>query len=33
MSVNKVQLLSVEALPGYEPDIGRWLCVLEDTRR
>jgi len=26
-------LLSVEPLPGYEPTIGRWLWVLEDTRR
>jgi len=26
-------LLSVEPLPGYEPTIGRWLWLLEDTRR
>jgi uncharacterized damage-inducible protein DinB len=26
-------LLSIEPLPGYEPAIGRWLWVLEDTRR
>lgn len=26
-------LFSVEPLPGYEPAIGRWLWVLEDTRR
>ena len=26
-------LLSVAPLPGYEPTIGRWLWVLEDTRR
>jgi hypothetical protein len=24
---------SVEPLPGYDPTIGRWLWVLEDTRR
>jgi uncharacterized damage-inducible protein DinB len=28
-----VPLLSVEPLPGYEPTIGRWLWLLEDTRR
>ena len=27
------RLLSVEPLPGYEPTIGRWIWVLEDTRR
>ncbi len=27
------EYLSVEALPGYEPIIGRWLWALEDTRR
>jgi uncharacterized damage-inducible protein DinB len=26
-------LLSVVPLPGYEPTIGRWLWLLEDTRR
>ncbi len=26
-------LLCVEPLPGYEPTIGRWLWLLEDTRR
>jgi len=26
-------LLHVEPLPGYEPTIGRWLWLLEDTRR
>ena len=26
-------LFSVEPLPGYEPTIGRWLWLLEDTRR
>lgn len=26
-------LLSVDALPGFEPTIGRWVWQLEDTRR
>lgn len=30
---NTALLLSVEPLPGYESTIGRWLWVLEDTRR
>lgn len=28
-----VPLLSVDPLPGFEPTIGRWLWVLEETRR
>jgi uncharacterized damage-inducible protein DinB len=28
-----VPLLSIEPLPQYEPTIGRWLWLLEDTRR
>lgn len=28
-----IPLFSVEPLPGYEPAIGRWLWLLEDTRR
>jgi len=29
---NEVEDLSVIALPGYNPEIGRWLWALEDTR-
>ena len=28
----EVETLSVIALPGYDPEIGRWLWALEDTR-
>lgn len=28
-----IPLLSVEPLPSYDPTIGRWLWLLEDTRR
>jgi uncharacterized damage-inducible protein DinB len=27
------RVLQVEALPGYEPEIGRWLWALEEVRR
>lgn len=27
------EILQVEALPGYEPEIGRWLWALQDVRR
>jgi uncharacterized damage-inducible protein DinB len=30
---NEVEDLQVIALPGYDPEIGRWLWALEDTRR
>jgi len=30
---NEIENLSVIALPGYHPEIGRWLWALEDTRR
>lgn len=30
---NTIEDLSVIALPGYHPEIGRWLWALEDTRR
>ena len=33
MSENTTQHLSVEALPDYEPTVGRWLWACEDTRR
>ena len=29
---NEIEDLSVIALPGYHPEIGRWLWALEDTR-
>jgi uncharacterized damage-inducible protein DinB len=29
---NEIEDLSVIALPGYNPEIGRWLWALEDTR-
>ena len=32
MSNDSGQQLTIEALEGYEPEIGRWLAVLEDTR-
>lgn len=30
---NAIEDLSVIPLPGYDPEIGRWLWALEDTRR
>jgi uncharacterized damage-inducible protein DinB len=32
MSDESGEQLTIEALPGYEPEIGRWLAALEDTR-
>lgn len=33
MSGNPKERLVIEALAGYEPEIGRWLWALEDARR
>ena len=32
-SESAAPLRSVEPLPGYEPAVGRWLWLVEDTRR